>query len=204
MKNIIAVITLFFAISFVTNAQQLPSHRLQLQAGLSGIGIIANVANRLDVAERVEVNVSPTLNLAYDYFYTKKISLGLALSYQSIDVTYRNYSYEDEGQTITDDYGTQLRRFNASVRGLYWYNPESQVRLYSGLRLGFSNWSADTTVPDPTYDPDRFINFALGANFAPQLLLLGTDISLGSGWNINGELAVGPPYFVAAGVAYSW
>jgi hemolysin activation/secretion protein len=161
MKNFITVVALFFALSPVAYGQRLAQHRMQAQVGLSGIGILANVADRLNMAEAVEVNLTPALHMAYDYFYTNNVSLGLAVTYQSISVTYRNYTYEENGQTITNDYGTQLKRFNASLRGLFWYNPGSRVKLYSGLRLGFSNWSADTTVPDPTYDPDRFINISL-------------------------------------------
>lgn len=205
MKKSIAVITFFCALSQINlYAQEKPQHRLQFQAGLSGIGVIASVADRLDVAEAVEVDVTPSLQLAYDYFYSKKISLGLAFAYQDIGVTYRNYSYDEGGETITDDYGTQLRRINISARGLYWYNPESKFKLYSGLRLGFSNWSADTTVPDPTYDPDQFINIALGANFAPQIILLGTDVGLSEHWHLSAELAIGAPYFAAAGISYTW
>lgn len=205
MKKIIAVITFFLGLSYVSlHGQDLPQHRLQFQAGLSGIGVLANVADRLNVAESVEVDVTPSLQLSYDYFYTDRISLGLAFAYQNIAVTYRNYSYEEAGQTIVDDYGTELRRINISVRGLYWYNPDSRFKLYSGVRLGFSNWSADTTVPDPTYDPDRFINVALGANFAPQLVLLGTDMGLSKHWHLSAELAIGAPYFAAAGVSYTW
>lgn len=205
MKKILAVITFFCTLSHTSlYAQETPQQRIQFQAGLSGIGVLAGVADRLDVAEAVEVDVTPSLQLAYDYFYTDKISLGLALAFQHIGVTYRNYTFDDGGETITDDYGTQLRRINISARGLYWYNPESKFKLYSGLRLGFSNWSADTNVPDPTYDPDQFINIALGANFAPQLILLGTDIGLSTHLHLSAELAIGAPYFAAAGVSYTW
>lgn len=204
MNKFIAVITLFFALASNTYAQQSDKHRLQAQVGLSGVGVLVNVVDQLDVAQAVEVDVSPALHLAYDYFYTTKISLGVAIAYQNIGISYQNYTYEDNGEQITNDYGTELMRVNASVRGLYWYTPDSKVKLYSGLRLGFSNWSVDTNVPDPTYDPDRFINIALGANFAPQLILLGSDIRLGKQWNISGELALGAPYFVAGGIAYRW
>ncbi len=204
MKNFITVVALFFALSPVAYGQRLAQHRMQAQVGLSGIGILANVADRLNMAEAVEVNLTPALHMAYDYFYTNNVSLGLAVTYQSISVTYRNYTYEENGQTITNDYGTQLKRFNASLRGLFWYNPGSRVKLYSGLRLGFSNWSADTTVPDPTYDPDRFINISLGANFAPQLLLLGTDIALTQHIYLSAELAIGAPYFASGGLTYRW
>ncbi len=204
MKNFITVVALFFALSPVAYGQRLAQHRMQAQVGLSGIGILANVADRLNMAEAVEVNLTPALHMAYDYFYTNNVSLGLAVTYQSISVTYRNYTYEENGQTITNDYGTQLKRFNASLRGLFWYNPGSRVKLYSGLRLGFSNWSADTTVPDPTYDPDRFINISLGANFAPQLLLLGTDIALTQHIHLSAELAIGAPYFASGGLTYRW
>lgn len=204
MKKFIAVITIFFALTMEVCAQEAAKHRLQLQAGLSWVGVFANVANRLNVVEDIDVTVSPSLHLAYDYFYSDRISLGAAFAYQQIGVSYQNYTFEEDGQAVTDNYSTDARRIHISARALYWYNPQSNFRLYSGVRLGVSNWTADTTVPDPTYDPDRFINLALGANFSPQLVVLGTDLALGSGWNISGELAIGAPYFASAGVAYRW
>lgn len=205
MIKTIAVITFFCTyVPTCLHAQQAAQNRLQAQAGVSGIGVLASVADRIDVAASVEVEITPSWQLAYDNFYSENICLGVAIAYQKIGVIYRDYQYQEDGQTITEDYGTQLRRVNISARGLYWYNPQSRWKLYSGLRLGFSNWSAKTTVPDPTYDPDRFINLSLGANFAPQLLLLGTDIALTQHIHLSAELAVGAPYFASGGLAYLW
>ncbi|MFP4092417.1 MAG: outer membrane beta-barrel protein [Cyclobacteriaceae bacterium] len=207
MKQFLAGITFFFLLSLGTQAQQLQTssqHRIQAKAGLSWVGIITNVADNLNVVEEVSVNATPVFDLSYEYFYSPNISLGVAVAYQAIGISYEDYAYEENGNTITRDFSTELTRLNFSVKASYWYNPQSKAKFYSGLRLGLSNWSADTNVADPTYDPDRFINVVLGAAFAPQLVLIGTDIGLDANWQLGGELAIGAPYFMAAGVSYRW
>jgi len=203
MRFFIPMIALYFFTADMVQGQQ-NIQRAQAQVGLSGVGLLANVAQRVDFVNAIDVNVTPSLQLAYDRFVTKKVSLGVTLAYQHVKVTYFDYQFEEDGETIINDYNTQLTRINGSVRGLFWYNPDSKAKFYSGFRLGVSNWSADTSVPDPRYDIDSFINLALGANIAPQLVIIGSDFAIGSQWNISGELAIGAPYFASIGMSYQW
>lgn len=179
-------------------------HQLQLHSGLSWVGIFANIANNINVVEDIRISSSPSFYLGYDNRVYKRVSLGAGIGYQRIRAFYTNYQYEQNGETITESFGSTLTRFNFSVRALYWYNASASIRLYSGLRLGISNWSANTNTGDPNFDPDRFINLALGAALAPQLILLGVSYPFNNHWSLGGEMAVGAPYFISGGISYAW
>jgi hypothetical protein len=168
------------------------------------VGIITDVADNLNVVEEINANATPVFGFAYDYLIDSKISFGAVFAYQAIRVGYEDYTYEEDDNLLVDDFYTELTRLNFSVRALYLYNPTQTLHFYSGLRLGLSNWSADTNVADVNYDPDPLINVALEAGFAPQLILLGTDFELARHWSLGGELAIGAPYFISAGLRYSW
>lgn len=206
MNKIITGLTFFIFIAFQVQAQEQiqQKHQLQLHAGLSWIGVFVNIANDVNVVEDIDISATPSFYLSYDNRIYERVSLGAAVAYQRINAFYNNYQYEQDGQTITEDFGSKLTRLNFSVRALYWYQLSQSLRLYSGIRLGISNWSSDTNVGDPNFSPDRFINLALGATVAPQLILLGGNFPLSTHWKLGGELAVGAPYFISGGVTYAW
>lgn len=204
MRRIIIVITFLIFIALQAHAQDSRVHRLQLHSGLSWVGIFANIASNVNVVEDIHVSATPSFYLGYDHQAYERVSLGAAIAYQRINAFYENYRYEQNGETITEDFGSKLTRLNFSARALYWYNTSASLQLYSGIRLGISNWSADTNTGDPNFDPDRFINLALGAAVAPQLILLGINYPFNNHWSFGGELAVGAPYFISGGVGYIW
>lgn len=205
MRNIHIAITIFFVFLVGSaKAQNQQKHLVQLQGGLSWIGLSANIANTFNVVDDIRFSSSPALHLEYNHFFYDRVSLGVGLAYQQISAYYDGYEYEEGGETITENVSAELTRLNFSARALFWYNPNSTFRLYSGLRLGISNWQADTHTGDANFDIDQYINIALGAAFAPQIILLGGEIPINNFLRIGGELAVGSPYFISAGVSYAW
>ncbi|WKN32160.1 hypothetical protein PZB74_02175 [Porifericola rhodea] len=204
MRLTITAIAFFIFGSAFGQAQNLQKHQLQTQLGLSWVGVFAKLANEVNVVEDIRISTTPVFHFNYDYFMYEKVSLGAGFGYQRISAFYDDYQYESDGETVTEDFSSTLTRLNFSARALYWYTKTKKLSLYSGLRLGVSNWSADTEVGDPNFDPDRYINLALGANFAPQLILIGGDFPLAEHLRIGGELAIGAPYFVSGGFTYRW
>lgn len=205
MRNIYIAITIFFVLLVGSaKAQNQQKHLVQLQGGFSWIGLSANIANTFNVVDDIRFSASPALHIEYNYFFYERLSLGVGIAYQQISAFYDGYEYESGGETITENINAELTRLNFSARALFWYNPNSTFRLYSGLRLGVSNWRADTNTGDPNFDIDQYINIALGAAFAPQLILVGGDIPINEALHVGGELSIGSPYFISAGVSYAW
>lgn len=68
--------------------------------------------------------------------------------------------------------------------------------------MGIANWNVNSDVGFPSDVLDRVINFALGSVFAPQLVLLGGETYFTERIGINGELAIGSPYFFNFGIGY--
>lgn len=205
MRNIHIAITLFFVfLATASQAQDAPRHLVQVQGGLSWIGLSANIANTFNVVDEILFSSSPALHAEYNYFLYERLSLGAGIAFQQVGAFYENYQYENNGATVTEDINAKLVRLNFSARALFWYNPQSTFRVYSGVRLGISNWRADTNTGDPNFDIDQYINIALGAAFAPQLILIGGDFPLNQSLHFGGELAIGAPYFISAGLSYAW
>ncbi len=204
MKNKITAITFFLLLTGAVKAQNTDKNLVQLQGGLSWIGLSANIANTFNVVNDISFSSSPALHLEYNYFFYDRVSLGGGIAYQRIGAFYHDYQYESGGETITENISAKLTRLNFSARALFWYNPNGSFRLYSGFRFGISNWRANTNTTDVNFDIDQYINIVLGASVTPQLILLGADFPVNEHFHVGGELAIGSPYFISGGVGYSW
>ena len=180
-----------------------PSH-LRGNVGFSTIGLFANLANHVGVVANIEVFNPPALQLAYTYRLHHRVSLGLGLSRQVFSIRYRNYEYEEGGRTLLDNFTTYIRRFNVGVLALVHYNRGSKVELYSGVRLGITRWTFDTSAQDINYTIGRFLSFALGTQPALQLILIGGNTYFTPHFGANFELGIGAPHLFSAGVGYRW
>ena len=173
--------------------------------GFSTWGFFASLANHVGVVANINVTSNPALQLAYTYRVHPRVSVGLGLSRQVFAIRYRNYEYQGEGGvTLLDNFTTYIRRFNAGALALFHYNPNGQVQLYSGGRVGISRWSFDTNAADINYTLGRFVEFALGTQFAPQLILLGGNTYFTEHVGANFELGIGAPHLFSVGVGYRW
>ena len=153
----------------------------------------------------INVSSNPALQLAYTYRVHPRFSVGLGLSRQVFSIRYRDYEYEGEGgTTLLDNFTTYIRRFNTGGVALFHYNPNGQVKFYSGVRIGISRWTFDTNAEDINYTVGRFVEFALGTQFAPQLILLGINSYLTEHIGANFELGIGAPHLFSVGVGYRW
>ena len=187
-----------------------------MNVGISGIGLVSGLVRRVSGTVDVDVSVQPALQLNYAYRWRDRVSFGAGLSRQVFSARYRGYEYQDEsGATVLDNFTTYVRRFNGAGFALWHYNlPESRlgktqpgtvrVQWYSGLRLGITRWTFDTNAKDINYTVGRFLSFALGTQFAPQLILIGGDVTLVPQLSANFEVGIGAPHLVSAGIGYRW
>jgi hypothetical protein len=69
--------------------------------------------------------------------------------------------------------------------------------MYSGLRIGYTNWNFSTTTTDPNFDGAESFN---GGKPAFQVILFGIRGYITENIGLNTELAVGGPHFFSAGL----
>ena len=168
----------------------------QRMAGESTIGVHTgfSLASALFSLSEIDANgdasTPPALQFTYDYAVTDRFSLGGGLSYQNFKLGYSNY-----GET-KESFDVQLSRFNLGIRGLFHYGNSETMDMYSGLRVGLSNWSLDIGTNDPNFDPPK----TEGITFAPQLILFGIRGYFTEHLGIGGEVGVGAPHVVSFGV----
>ena len=178
--------------------------QVRANVGFSTVGFFVNLAQHVGVVANIDVNNNPALQLAYTRRFYNRVSVGVGLSRQVFSIRYRNYEYEEGGRTLLDNFTTYVRRFNVGGLALFHYNPNAKLELYSGVRVGISRWSFDTNAKDINYTVGKFLSFALGTQFAPQLILLGGNTYFTPHWGGNFELGFGAPHLLSVGVGYRW
>lgn len=196
MKSIL-VIALFTVASYV-NAQDYQS-TLTFNAGFSLVGGLFNIPDANTSQGDVSSYSIPALQVGYDYYLNHWFSVGAAGSVQFMGVNYDNYYYNG---TETVDGDLNITRLNIAARALFHYANKGRLDLYSGLRMGFTNWLVTENLTDETYDYDNVLDFSSGLNFAPQLILFGVRGYFTDNFGANMELAVGSPHFFSIGLNY--
>lgn len=182
------------------------THHVRANVGISGIGLVSGLVRRVGGVANIDVSVQPAFQLAYAYRWRDHVSFGGGLSRQVFSARYRGYEYQDEsGNTLLDNFTTYVRRFNVGGFALWHYNPNAaRVAWYSGARLGISRWTFDTNAKDINYTVGQFLSFALGTQLAPQLILIGGDVTLVPNLSANFEVGIGAPHLFSAGIGYLW
>jgi hypothetical protein len=192
MKFLLSVVVccLFFHISL--NAQNEEGQSvIGANVGFSLIGIILDLSD--EAAEEVTIDNSPAIQLTYDYAISRVVSLGAAVSRQRFLLSYTNY--DDTPQ----DFDVVVGRLNLAGRILFHYGGNEKLDLYSGARLGVTNWSVNVKSDAvDNYTP----SFPIGAFFAPQLVVFGMKGYITDHIGINGELAIGAPHYLSLGLSY--
>jgi opacity protein-like surface antigen len=165
-----------------------------LNVGVSLVGQILSVADNGSTA------TLPAFQLTYDYDISNWFSLGLAGSYQLMGIDYEDYSYIDENnEVVYEDFTTDITRMNFALRALFHYGNFDRIDMYSGVRLGYTNWGFSSDSSDPLYDSDDVLK---GGGFAPQVVAFGIRGYFTDNIGINVELAIGPPSYMSAGLNF--
>ena len=180
------------------------SSTVQANIGFSTVGFFASLANHASVIANVEVNSHPAWQGSYLYHPVPRVGVGVGISHQAFSIRYRDYQYESNGTTLLDNFTTRIKRLNIAALGLFYYTNTESLSLYSGLRLGITRWSFDTNAEDINYTVGKFLKFALGTQFAPQIILIGVQSYFTPHWGMNGEIAIGAPHLFSLGASFRW
>ncbi|MCO6489750.1 MAG: outer membrane beta-barrel protein [Phaeodactylibacter sp.] len=190
MKNTLSFFALFLGLCTLLPAQTRQGQSvIGIQTGFSLAGALFNLS---EIDANIDASAPPAVQFTYDYALTDRLSLGGGVSYQRFKLAYSDYG------EMNETFDVRLSRFNLAVRGLFHYGNSEAVDMYSGLRVGLSNWSLDVGTDDPNFDPPK----ASGPAFAPQLVLFGIRGYLAENLAIGGELAAGAPHVLSLGLNY--
>ncbi len=187
-KQIITLASLlFFSVSGIF-AQDYKS-TISADAGVSMVGRFINLVVNLDTIRGY--SATPALQLSYDYMVTDFLSAGGAVSFQQ-------FKFSGTDGTFA------LRRINFAARALFHYGKSDKLDMYSGVRLGMTNWAykIDITSDDPTLQALQGNGKFSGLGFAPQLIAFGIRGYFTDNIGANIEFAVGAPYYMAGGINY--
>ncbi|NJK95016.1 MAG: hypothetical protein HC905_09000 [Bacteroidales bacterium] len=155
-----------------------------MNGGFSLVGTIISAANG-------QTSSIPAIQVTYDYGISDFFSLGAAVSHQGMKIDYTDINY--------GDYRTKINRLNVAARALFHYGNSGKIDMYSGLRLGYTNWGVSTNSKDPDYVADDVVK---GGGFAPQVILFGFRGYFSEHIGLNSELAVGAPHYFSIGLNF--
>lgn len=195
MKNIFLTLALVLGLAGSSFAQN--EEYKSVVCGNAAMSLVGDLIDLADDASGATSTSLPAFQLTYDYGVNKTVSVGIAVSYQSLGVEY--VDYDDGFETLNGD--VTLNRLNFAIRPLFHYANSGMLDMYSGLRIGFTNWSAKSTVDSDTYDPESLISSGNTFNFAPQLVLFGMRVYFTDNIGLNLELAAGAPHYFSGGIS---
>ncbi|MEQ9441124.1 MAG: hypothetical protein RIG62_18925 [Cyclobacteriaceae bacterium] len=175
------------------------THNARLGMGFSASGILSNIANYFEIINGVNMDRLPVISGTYLYSPIKRVSVGAGVAYQHFALT-----YQDPNDNNAQRYGLVANKWNVAAIGHFYYVRTPTFKMYSGLRLGFSNWNVNTETGFPIDVLDRVINFALGGAFAPQFIMLGGETYFTPNIGAHAELAIGSPQVIGFGLSYRW
>lgn len=214
MSKKISTLFLAFAMagmSFIPSVVQAQNAQGQISAnagvGVSLVGaLFSAVKNNVNAqpGATVTLHSTPVITAGVDYAIADHFSLGVAGSYQSFSSEYTNYTYTNsQGVDVTGSYKDKVTRMNFGLRPLFHFGDNENFDPYFGARISFTNWSYSTSNPDPYYDFGDVYSF-IGASPVKFQVLFGAHYFFNEIVGINGEVAVGPSYYLMGGLSFKF
>ncbi|RLD53091.1 MAG: hypothetical protein DRI94_00965 [Bacteroidetes bacterium] len=186
-KRITITVLALFIVASSAFAQDYKS-TVSADAGISLIGVLMRAVVNVDTIDGY--SATPAMQLSYDYMVTDFLSAGAAASFQQ-------FKFSDTEGSFA------IKRMNFAIRALFHYGKSDKLDMYSGIRLGMTNWGYKIDIPtnDPTLTALQDSKFS-GLGFAPQLIAFGVRGYFTDNIGANIEFAVGAPYYMMGGVNY--
>ena len=220
MKNLM---TLSIALMLILNLHaqnEEYQHVITANAGASIFGAIFNAldGNPLNSGDTTtdiegidnlnglfEANTTPALQASYDYGVTNWFSVGGSVAFQNFnaDITDLSYTRESDGQQVNAAAATiGIRRVSVGIRALFHYGNTDKIDMYSGLRLGVSNWGIKAESSSDTFSEDLQNTRFSGAFPAVQVIPFALRGYVTENIGLNFETGLGTPHYFAIGVNY--
>lgn len=146
---------------------------------------------------------TPVIIGAYDYAIADKFSLGAAFSYQTFAIGYTDYTYtNNQGNSMVGSFTDRLTRINVGLRPLVHFGDDEHLDNYFGARISYTSWSYSTNNPDPYYAIDGTYSSAVKP--IKVQVLYGIRYFFNDLIGINGEIAIGPSYYIMGGLNFKF
>lgn len=189
---------LFLLVPLFTQAQQ--TEKQVVISGGIGYSLLGKLISIIDIgSNKTESYASPVTHFAIDYGLKNRFSLGLGVGYQKAGIRYTDYEFTNiNGDEVTEDFEWTISRLNIGARALYHYGPSPEFDMYTGVRLGFQNFTSKANTSNPNFDPFSFKAGAIGAQF----IAFGARGYFLKGLGFHFELAIGSPYIIMGGLSY--
>lgn len=204
-KTLLLICAIALVFAFAPNnslSAQNGDYKQNIYVG-AGFSLAGAVFNVLDNATGSSSNTSlPAIQLTYDYALTPKVSAGLGFSYQGFGFDVTDFTFfDDNGMAVTESFSADLRRTNVAARVLFHYGKNEKLDMYSGVRVGMTNWGISTD--DSSDAVDEFFDGGFnGWSFAPQLVAFGLRYYVTDNIGLSFESTVGAPHFLSVGANY--
>jgi opacity protein-like surface antigen len=214
---------LFLFVTLVINtifAQDSHRNTVAFQAGASlfGTGRFADVKPNENISfTGGNVRVLPTLQGTFDYDINNWLSIGVAASYNNAKIKFEDIKYQNKA---VGNASVKIARTSLAARLLFHYGKNDRFDMYSGLRGGVGLWSGAVTASIDDEVLTELLNSVDGVsipNFIEKRLTKGSTARAGFAFpqvqvipfgmryyiteniGLNAEVALGAPYYFAAG-----
>ena len=187
--------------TFAQRGSDAPASVITAGAGWSLVGALFGAANQaVGDTNGYDLKQTPVLIADYDYNLSPKFSIGVAYSYQSFSTNYTNYyTTNSAGASYYATYKNKLTRMNFGIRPLFHFGNSDELDPYFGLRISYTQWSYNTTNPDPLYDASGTIK--LGSTVHVQVLF-GSRYYITDNIGVCAEVGIGTPYLAMVGLNF--
>ena len=144
-------------------------------------------------------SVLPVINGMVDFAVSDVVSMGLGVSYQSITWDIVDYMFLNANNVyVTETFSETLTKLNIGVRCNFHYaRGIDNLDMYSGFRLGYTNWSFTTNTNDPNY-----IALEFTLPLALQLVPFGMRYYFTDMIGVHLETGIIGPYMIAGGLSF--
>lgn len=226
LSSLFTLVLICFTCTQIQAQNEEYRHTITGNVGASGVGIIVGLldlgnTDSLETATGInnfKAFARPALQLNYDFGLVKWFSVGAGISYQKMGVSFEDLEWDLAGEAHSSDFSGKLGRLNISIRPLFHYANNGKVDLYSGFRLGVTDWIFNVQATDLGTDEDAFfeqigienpgIQFADNIdatqhvpNFAFQVIPFGMRAYITDNIGLNFETALGAPHFFSGGLS---
>ncbi len=161
---------------------------------LSGI-LFTAIKDGINYSGDSKSTTIPNLILHGDYGLSDVFSLGLGYSYQSLQVSYRQYT-DDDSVTYSGNFEDRFTRQNVGLRTLFHFGENPNLDLYAGARTSFTFWNHTTNRQNGnTVEFGKVLN-----NRMRFQALFGMRYYFSDLLGVNLEFSIGAPYFIMGGI----
>jgi len=192
MKKILLGLGVVALLSTTSVQAQNEKGQMAISVG-AGQSLFGNFFSSFD-----DVKTTPVINGMFDFAVSDVVSMGLGLSFQSSAYN-DTWSYFDANNNmITEDITLTTTKINAGVRiNFHYARGIDNLDMYSGMRIGYSNWSFKNDSSDPLYDAGLSITIPVAMQIVPFAMRYYFTDMIG----LHLETGLIGPYFIAGGVS---